>query len=67
LALVIDCAFILIVNGWISAQILTLLQSFGATEGALSIIKPSDFAWTLLAASVVCWVVFGVIKHRMRS
>jgi hypothetical protein len=67
LALLLDCVFFFIANIWLSEQVLTLLQSFGASDGELSIIKPSVFAWALLAASVVCWIAFGVVKRFLRT
>jgi hypothetical protein len=67
LALILDCVFFFVANIWLSEQVLTLLQSFGASDGELSIIKPSVFAWALLAASVMCWIVFGVVKRFLRT
>jgi hypothetical protein len=65
LALLLACAFLLIANSWLSAQVLTLLQSFGASQGALKLIAPSEFAWAFLLASVACWITFGLIKRKL--
>jgi hypothetical protein len=66
LALVLDGVFVVSVDAYLAAQVLSILQTFGGNEGTLSFIRPSAFAWLLLATSAACRVIFGVIKRKLR-